>query len=150
MARRDREVAMRLLELAPPLRVALEQPADAQARQAEGLREVAEHRRSRVLAGRARRRAVIDRVIHLVDDELNSAPLRERVERPHGALVDQRAARVVRRVDEDQLRARVREAHDLVDVEREAALEVAARSAASRDRAPREAPRTARTTASAR
>ncbi len=41
----------------------------------------------------------------------------------NGVLVDERAARIVRRVDEDQLRALVREPHDLVDVEREAVLE---------------------------
>src|SRR6185436_6390872 len=92
-------------------------------RQAERLREIAEHRSAREFRRGAGGPAVIDRVIDLVDDELDTAPLRELVERADRLLADEGAARVVRRVHENQTRARVAEAHDLLGIERETVLE---------------------------
>ena len=95
---------------------------------------------------------MIDRVIDLVDDEREcraaARTRRARGWRPRRISAPLGLCGVL---TQDQLRARVGEPHDLVDVERETVLHAAARSAASRGRARfRQLARTARTTASAR
>ncbi len=62
---------------------------------------------------------MIDRVVYLIDDEMNAALSSEGVERHSGALLGDRTAWIVRRVHEDQLGACVGESDDCVDVERE-------------------------------
>src|SRR6185295_8625191 len=68
---RDGEVAAHVQIALAPLRVTLDDPADAQPTQAESLRKIAEHRRVRKSRRGSQFGAVIDRMIDLVGDKLN-------------------------------------------------------------------------------
>src|SRR5207302_10808958 len=99
--------------------LAIDDPADAQARQAQRLREISDDGRVRKRRGGGRRGAMEDRMKHLIAYELDPAAGAEIVERTPIRFRQHRARWIVWRVDEDERGPRVGEPHYLLDVDRE-------------------------------
>ena len=101
----NREVAAHVEQRLAAARIAIDEPADAQARNRQRLGEVAEHDGVGQRAGAGRGPAEVQRVIHLVDDERNAARGQRFGELALLGRRHHRTRRVVRRVDEYRARA---------------------------------------------
>src|SRR5207248_692750 len=107
---RDSEVRACLAIFLTAFAVAFDDPAHAQAGEAQGLREIPKDRRVRQRGGRRDARTMINGMEHLIADELNPAFKAEVVEVATRRFRYDAARRIVRRVDEQEGRARVAQA----------------------------------------
>src|ERR1700722_17102462 len=116
---RDRKICARIPVALPTFSVMLNHPSGTNARQSERFREIVDYGCLRQSRCRFCLSSVVNRVIHLVTHKLDSTRRSELVQPFHLRIAHRRACWMMRAVHHDQVRPRIRELHDLFDVDAE-------------------------------